>query len=55
MGSNFAARSKRAKLVTKNILLISKKKSYFDEKLTNSNGKVTSNKTRHAVVEGKIK
>ena len=48
----FAARLSQANLTTKdNIADFVKKKRDFDNKLKNSNKKVTSNKTKHVLVE----
>ena len=48
---NFAARLVQAKLVSKNDIVDSVKKTDLDDKLKNLNKKVTSNKTRHIEIK----
>ena len=50
----FAARVAEANLASKNDISVLVKKKDFDEKLKNLNKNVTSNKTKHALVENKL-
>ena len=55
---NFAARLKQANLASKNYIadiLFRKKKRYFDEKLKNYNKQITSNKTKHILIQSELK
>ena len=52
---NFAARLPQANLGTKSDIADFVKKTDFDDKLKNLNKKVTSNKTKHLLVENEFK
>ena len=52
---NFAARLAQANLVSKNDIANFVNKTDFNGKLKQLNKKVTSNKTKHLVVENKLK
>ena len=52
---NFAARLAQANLASKSDIANFVKKTDFDDKLKNLNKKVTSNKTKHLLVENELK
>ena len=52
---NFASGLAQANLASKNDFVNFVKKTDFDDKLKNLNKKVTSNKTKHVLVENKVK
>ena len=52
---NFAARLAQANLESKGDIANIVKKTYFDDKLKHFNKKVTSNKTKHLLVENEFK
>ena len=52
---NFAARLAQANLASKSDVANFVKKTDFDEKLKNLNIKITSNKTKHVLVENEFK
>ena len=51
---HFSVRLKEAKLPTKNDIVHFIRKNYFDNEVTNTDKKVTSNKTRHVDVNKKL-
>ena len=51
---NFTARLKQANLVTKGDITDFVKKTNFDDKLKSLNKKVTSNKSRHVLVQNEF-
>ena len=53
-GENFAARLAEANLATKSDISNVVNKTDFDDKLKNSNKNVTSNKTKHLLVENEF-
>ena len=52
---NFAARLAQADLASKSDIADFVKKTDFDDKLWNLNKKVTSNKTKHLLLENELK
>ena len=52
---NFSARLKQANLATKGNIADFVKKTNFDDKLKNLYKKVTSNKSKHVLVENELK
>ena len=52
---NFTARVKQANLVSKSDIANFVKNTDFDDKLKNLNKKITSNKTKHVLVENELK
>ena len=54
IADNFATRLKKANLATKSDIDDFVEKTDFDDKLKNLNKNVTSSKTKHAEVEGKL-
>ena len=54
MSQNFAASLAQANLASKNDIANFAKKTDFDGKLKNWNKKVTSNKTKHMLVESEL-
>ena len=52
---NFAARLAQADLASKGDIADFVKKTDFDDKLWNLNKKVTSNKTKHLLLENELK
>ena len=54
IAENFAARLAQANLAGKNDIANFVKKTYFHNKLKNLNKKITSNKTKHALVENQL-
>ena len=51
---NFAARLKQANLASKSVIAALVKKTDFDDKLKTLNKKITSNKTKHVLVESEL-
>ena len=51
---NFAARLKIANLTNKNDITNFVRKKHFDEELKNYNEKITSNETKHVLVENEL-
>ena len=51
---NFAARLKIANLTNKNNITNFVRKKHFDEELKNYNKKITSNETKHVLVENEL-
>ena len=52
--ANFAARLAQGNLASKNDIAVLVKKTDFDKKLKNLNKNVTSNNTRHILVENEL-
>ena len=55
MSENFASRLAQANLASKNDIVASVKKTDFDNKLKHLKKEITSNKTKHTLVENEFK